>query len=111
MREYTPDSWVMLQIKSNGQTVYKVLAGWGGSYLYGASWKLNSGVTKIEEDGQCYLFHGSSGSVYRCHKNCYGLSGYTAGILANFRNEVEGSDGVSLDMLPEETNFMEIEYA
>lgn len=111
MSEYTPDSWVMLKIQSNGNTTYKILAGWGGSYLYGASWKLNSGVTKIEEDGQCYLFHGYSGSVYRCHKNSYRLSGYTAGILASFQKDVEGADGVSLDMLPEETNFMEIQYA
>lgn len=110
MSEYTPDRWVMLKIVSSGQTTYKILAGWGGSYLYGASWKLNSGVTKIEEDGQCYLFSGYSGSVYRCHKNAYGLTGYTAQILASFKKDVEDAEGVHLEMMPDETNFMEINY-
>ena len=111
MSEYTPDRWVMLKICSKGNTTYKVLAGWGGSYLHGQSWKLNSGVTKVEEDGQCYLFHGYSGSVYRCHKNSYGLTSFTTGILASFQKDVATTEGVSLDMLPEETNFLEIHYA
>lgn len=111
MSEYTPDTWVVLKLVSNKKPVYKVLAGWGGGYLYGSSWKLNSGVTKIEEDGQCYLFHGSSGSVYRCRKSSYGLSGYTSGILANFQKQADESEGrLSIEMLPEETNFMEINY-
>jgi hypothetical protein len=110
MSEYTPDSWVVLKIThDNTEPLYKVLAGWAGSYLYGASWKLNSGVTKVEEDGQCYLFHGYSGSTYRCHKSSYGLSGYTAGVLANFQKQAEESDGrLVIEMLPEETNFLEI---
>lgn len=112
MSEYTPDTWVMVKFKFENDTVYKILAGWGGSYLYGASWKLNSGVTKIEEDGQCYLFYGSSGSVYRCRKNCYGLSGYTAGILSSFEKKFEKypPEVASIELMPEETNFMEIDY-
>ena len=110
MSEYNPDHWVMLEFTHSGQKTYKILAGWGGSYLYGASWKLNSGCTKIEKDGDYYLFHGYSGSVYRCHKNSYGLSGYTAQILRNFEEQVKTGEGVAMQMLPEETNFMEIEY-
>jgi hypothetical protein len=110
MREYTPDMWVMLKITHNGKPIHKILASWGGSYLYGQSWKLNSGVTKIEEDGQCYLFHGSSGSVYRCHKNGYGMTGYTHGVLASFQKQAEETEGLELEMLPEETNFMGIDY-
>lgn len=110
MSEYTPDKWVMLKIESNGQTTYKILASWGGSYLHGQSWKLNSGVTKIEEDGSCYLFHGYSGSVYRCRKQSYGMTGYTMQILANFQKEVDEAEGVSLTLMPEEQNFMEIDY-
>jgi hypothetical protein len=110
MSEYTPDSWVVLKIvHGEEQPVYKVLAGWGGSYLYGASWKLNSGITRVEEDGQCYLFHGYSGSVYRCHKSSQRLSAYTAGILANFQKQAEESNSkLAVELLPEETNFMEI---
>jgi hypothetical protein len=100
----------MLKIVHNEKPMYKILASWGGSYLNGQSWKLNSGVTKIEEDGQCYLFHGSSGSVYRCHKQMYGMTSYTHGVLASFQKQADETEGVTIDMLPEETNFMEINY-
>ena len=110
MSEYTPDKWVMLKLSYDGEVIYKILATWYGGFANGDSWKLNSGITKIEEDGQTYLFHGSSGSVYRCHKNSYGMNGYTAGVLANFRNELDAIEKSSLELLPEETNFMEIAY-
>ncbi len=110
MREYTPDRWVMLKFNHNGVVIYKILGSWYGGYARGDSWKLNSGVTKIEEDGQTFLFHGSSGSVYRCHKNGYGMSGYTSGVYASFQKEVSEAEGVTLELLPEETNFMEIHY-
>ncbi len=111
MREYTPDKWVMLKFVSERHTtVYKVLAGWYGSYTTGDSWKLNSGVTKIEEDGDWYLFHGYSGSVYRCHKKSYGLSVYTASILESFYKDLEGQP-VKLECMNEDkTNFMELNY-
>jgi hypothetical protein len=111
MSEYNPDKWVILKITHKGEPVYKVLASWGGSYLHGQSWKLNSGITKVEEDGQCYLFHGSSGSVYRCHKQMYGMTGYTHGVLASFQKQADENEHMTIDMLPEETNFMEIDYA
>lgn len=110
MREYNPDVWVMLKFNYKGEIIYKILAGWYGGFANGDSWKLNSGVTKIEEDGQCYLFYGSSGSVYRCHKGAYRLSGYTGQILASFQKEVDEVDDVTLELMPEETNFMEIHY-
>lgn len=111
MREYTPDHWVMLKLTHKGKPIYKILAGWGGSYLYGASWKLNSGVTRVEDDGDAYLFHGSSGSVYVCRKNCYGLSGYTASILDSFYKQAEDNEDVSIECLHEdETDFMTIDY-
>jgi hypothetical protein len=110
MREYNPDRWVMLKFNHNGELIYKILGSWYGGYAKGDSWKLNSGVTKIEEDGQTYLFYGSSGSVYRCHKNAYGMSGYTSGVYASFHKEVAEAANVTLDLMPEETNFMELHY-
>ena len=65
MSEYNPDKWVMVKFNVNGKPIHKILASWYGGYAKGDSWKLNSGVTKIEEDGQLYRFHGSSGSVYQ----------------------------------------------
>ena len=79
MTEYTPDSWVILKMINKDETYYKVLAGWASSYAYGSSWKLNSGITRVEEEGDGYLFHGHSGSVYRCHKDRYGLALATLG--------------------------------
>ena len=110
MSQYNPDKWVMLKFNHNGKEVYKVLASWYGGYARGDSWKLNSGVTKIEEDGDLYCFHGSSGSVYVCHKKTYGMSAYTMGILASFENQVDEIEGVTLELLPEDTNFLELNY-
>ena len=110
MSDYTPDRWVMLKISQDDKAVYKILAGWYGGYANGDSWKLNSGVVKIEETDTEYLFHGSSGSIYYCNKNSYGLSSYTAGILSNFQTQADESDNIDVEMLPQETNFMEIPY-
>lgn len=115
MNEYCPDRWVLLKFidEEKGTTIYKVLAGWLGSYLDGQSWQLNSGVVKIEEDGQCYLFHGYSGSIYRCHKSRYGLSMMTTGILESFYKQIEKNpdNKVKLECLNEDkTNFMELNY-
>ena len=109
MSDYYPDRWVMLKITNKGNPVYKILAGWHGGYANGDSWKLNSGVVRIEENDHNYLFHGSSGSVYCCIKSAYSLSGYTASILNNFQESVKGTD-TTIEVLPAETNFMEIPY-
>lgn len=111
MRTYTPDHWVMLKLTYKDKPIYKILAGWGGSYLYGASWKLNSGVTRVEDTGDSYLFHGSSGSVYECRKNSYGLSGYTASVLDSFYKDAEDNEDLTIECLHEDqTDFMGIDY-
>jgi hypothetical protein len=110
MSEYKPDKWVMLKFSSGGTNTYKVFAGWAGSYLHGQSWKLNSGVTKIEENGDYYLFHGYSGSVYKCHKKAYGWTSYMMQVFNSFEEQIKESVGSRMDLLPEETNFMEIDY-
>lgn len=110
MSTYNPDKWVMLKFNHKGEVIYKILASWYGGYAKSDSWKLNSGVTKIEEDGQLYRFHGSSGSVYQCHKATYGMSAYTMGILASFQKQVSEAEGVTLELMSDDTNFMEINY-
>jgi len=74
-----PNSWAIVKI-TGPETIYKVLAGWSGSYLHGTSWQLNSGIVKVEEDGDYFLFSGHSGSVYKCHKHTYGISMATASV-------------------------------
>ncbi len=110
MSEYFPDKWVGVKISGKDiKPIYKIFASWYGGYGGSDSWKLNSGVTKIEEDGQCYLFHGSSGSVYSCHKSNYGSHLYGRGILSNLIQKAKDS-GYDIEVLPEETNWMELEY-
>lgn len=110
MSKYNPDKWVMLKFTHGDKPVYKILASWYGGYARGDSWQLNSGVVKIEEDGDLYLFHGSSGSVYQCHKQMYGMSAYTMGILSNFQKQVEDMDDVTLELMDADANFMELNY-
>ena len=72
-----PDSWVIIKITGT-ETLYKVLAGWSGSYLYGTSWRLNSGIVKVEGGEDYFQFIGYSGSVYKCRKDSYGICMSTA---------------------------------
>jgi hypothetical protein len=92
MSTYTPDRWVILKLTKNNETNFKVLAGWSGSYLEGQSWKINSGITKVEVEDDSYLFHGYSGSVYKCGKSSYGTNMIMNGIL----DQVTGQEGVEL---------------
>ena len=71
VRYYTPDSWVLLKINNPKDPHYRVLAGWSGGYLSGDSWRLNSGITRHEFDGDYWYFYGSSGSCYKCYVDSY----------------------------------------
>jgi hypothetical protein len=67
---------------------------------------MNSGIVKIESTDDYYDFHGYSGSVYRCHKNSYGTSGYGGGVL---RNLIDKADN-KIEILPGGTNWKELKY-
>jgi len=109
MSDYTPDKWLMVKLTNkNNESHYRIFACWYGGYLGSDSWKLNSGVTKITEDARSYYFEGSSGSVYICNKSYYGCSGYGAGVLGDLITE--SKDTLDIEILPMETNFMELNY-
>jgi hypothetical protein len=111
MSEYTPNVWIVVDLNQNEKSVYKVLAGWYGGYANSDHWKLNSGITKVETDGDYYLFHGYSGSVYRCNKNSYRTSGLTAGILASLQQQAKDrDDGITITIMPEDTNWSSLNY-
>ena len=76
MIDYTPDRWLVVKITTNDETLYKVFASWYGGYAGSDSWKMNSGITEVISTDDYYDFHGWSGSVYRCYKNCYGANTY-----------------------------------
>jgi hypothetical protein len=110
MSEYIPDRWVVVKITAlDNPPIHKVFACWYGGYLGSDSWKLNSGITRAYEEGHCFMFDGSSGSTYTCHKSHYGTNGYGAGVLQNMISNAS-KNGITIEILPEETNWLEINY-
>lgn len=83
-RTYNPDKWTIIGDGEN----FKVFGNWSGGYLDGDSWRLSSGLERIETDPEnenYYLMHNYSGSIYRCHKNMMGMNGYGSAIYAGWK--------------------------
>lgn len=101
---YDPDKWVVFKIVEDGEEpLYKIFATWYGGYLHGDSWKLNSGVTEIETDGDFFLFKGYSGSTYRCHTDSYGMSGYSSGVAHSLIDDVKDMPNVTVKILEQDS--------
>lgn len=79
--KYNPDKWVIVGDGTN----FKVLGAWSGGYLDGDSWRLSSGLQRVEEDGDYYLMHNYSGSVYKCHRETEGVNMASSGILSKIK--------------------------
>jgi hypothetical protein len=107
MTDYTPDRWIVVNFVNNGERFNKVLVEWKGGYLDGDYWRMNSGITAVEQDGDHWLFHGATGSVYRCHKDRYGVTGLAADVLRNLLDK--NSDSVIIQALPEDTDWYLLE--
>ena len=88
---YNPERWTIIGDGKN----FKVFGSWAGGYLDSDSWRLSSGLQKVEddpEDKDYYLMHNYSGSIYRGHKKGEGITGgYNYGVLANFLDKAEGA--------------------
>ena len=90
---YTPDCWVVVRFRSPQYgVVNKILAGWGGGYTQGTSWKLNSGITKVEDKGEYYLVTGPTESVYQLYKASQRLSVNIAYVYEAFVEKLKNSD-------------------
>jgi len=101
----TCDNWVV--IKFNGDDPhYRVLVGTSGGYLDGDSWRINSGITKVEETESAFIFSGSSGSQYRCGKNSYCLRMNNAHIWA----QLQELHGDKVSMMDEDTDWSEMDW-
>ena len=108
--EYTPDCWVVLRIvsiKDDNEIFYRLLSGWVGGYAQADAWRLNSGITKFEDDGSHWLVHGKSGSVYRCHKNSYLLSTLTFSKYTEWQKTL-GEE--TIQMMPEDTDWLNVNW-
>lgn len=81
-----PDHWLIVKL---GENVYKVFATWSSGYTQGDSWKINSGIVRVEEMVNYFDFYGASGSCYHCKKNSYGSTVYGLEILNNFQEKLK----------------------
>ena len=102
---YRPDNWVIIKINGDDPH-YRVLAGWSGGYTTGSSWRMNSGITKVEEDVWYYYFYGSSGSCYTCHKETYMLKMNNAFVF----NQLKELHGDKVELMPEDTDWIKIDW-
>jgi hypothetical protein len=108
LNDYTPDRWVVINFDNNGERFNKVLAEWKGGGMAGSDyWQMNSGITAVEDAGDYYNFHGASGSVYRCAKGRYGVTGLAASVLRDLLDK--NSDTVTIVLLPEDTDWSQLE--
>ena len=105
MNDYTCDNWVVIKMKGDDPH-YRLLVGTSGGYLDGDSWRMNSGITKVEEDKEFYYFSGSSGSRYRCYKESYTLRMNNAHIWT----QLQGMHNDKVEMIPEDTDWMNMDW-
>jgi hypothetical protein len=102
---YSPDSWVIIRIEGNDPH-YRVLAGWNGGYAKGDSCRMNSGIVKAIEEEDYWLFIGSSGSTYACHKDMYGLRTSTIGTW----RQLQDRHGDKVELMEEDTDWMNLDW-
>jgi len=87
MSYYNPDRWMIIKIAGKDPH-YRVFGSWYGGYGGSDSWRMNSGITKLIEEDNHYLFVGSSGSTYACHKDTYGANMYGMGVAKSYEEEL-----------------------
>lgn len=98
-----PDKWLIIRIKD----IYKVFATYLGGYGGSDSWRLNSGISSVTEEGNYYIFNGYSGSQYKCHKRAYGSVLYTQSVLDDVMEKAK-KQGIDMEVLPSETPFLDL---
>jgi len=109
MTTYNPDKWLVVKLTSHAGTHYRVFGSWYGGFAGSDSWKLNSGITSCEIVDGVYIFTGHSGSVYDCVDGMYGSSSYAWSVLQQMIEE--GADTVTIEVMPEETDFLTLDYS
>ena len=109
MSDYSPDRWLIVKIVTPKERLYKVFASWSGGYGGSDSWKMNSGITRASLVDDRWEFDGYSGSVYSCHRESYGVSGYNGNVLQNFINKATEIDAV-IEIMPGDTNWSNLDY-
>ena len=107
---YTPDYWTIVKITTpQDKLIYKVFATWRGSYTMNEAWRMNSGITNVEIEGNYIKFYGNSGSVYKLvnKESEYRTTAYTQSILNHMKQQLEKLNG-TIEELPFNTNWKEL---
>jgi len=103
MSTYTPDRWVVVDIKfleyPDEPAQSRVFAGWSGGYLDSDGWKLSSNIVHVEEYADRFVFSNASGSEYICRKNSYGFTVYSAAIFDEMKTR--DKDTIEYTLVPE----------
>jgi len=78
---FYPDEWVLIHHEGEDEH-WRLFASWRGGYLDGESWRLNSGIVRLEEDEHFFYFYSASGTCYEVTKTSYGIgSTYNMNVL------------------------------
>lgn len=85
----TPDKWMLVRI-TGATPHWRIFATWSGGYTQGDSWRLNSGISRVEDKDEYFDFIGYSGSLYRCFKNSYGVTAYGIDVLNDLVSKSTG---------------------
>lgn len=86
---YTPDAWRIVKVTNpEGETHFRVFAGWYGGFAGSDSWKMNSGITKVETFGKEIHFHGASGSIYCGYTGNERCTGYMQSVFGGLRVKI-----------------------
>lgn len=107
--ETKPEKWLILKIGTENP-IYKVFASWHGGYLDGDSWRINSGISEVQEEGDYINFYGYSGSCYKCHKSCYGITSYGERILDSMMNhpDLPEGDKYKMEIMEKSTDWLNL---
>jgi len=93
----TPDTWVIVEVKHEGEQFQKILSGWSGGYLHGDSWRISSRIKEMNIDTSadyCRVIT-ESGSEYNLYYDAQRLGMSNSGIY----NELKERFGEAVEIV------------